>query len=222
MKFKCAELRQLLKSEEDAREARDGVQKGKNAAVLVGEIMANAETSMQEIASELDDFSHLFQEEEDKKKLTLAAILKRAKTRRSESEGGGTPVPPSVEKKKPVPKKLPEAQKLKMMKKEEERKWNEEKMKELKERLEKAKGEKAKEKEMGYQRPSEPSGSPRGKRDLSQVKPEWLIQKERPDKMMKSGSEGSERRQYGSVWKRRKRPKAVWSAKMLLLQDGRS
>ena len=195
MEFKGAELKQLLKSEEEAREAREGLTKGKNAAMLFGEVMANAETSMREIAEELDEFSHLFQEEEeDKKKMTSAAILKRARTRQSESEGGGTPIPPSVEKKKPVPKKLPEAQKLKMMKKEEERKLNEEKMRDLKERLEKAKDEKAKEMEMGSQRPSGPKGSPRSKSDLSQVRPEWLIQKERPDKAMKSGSEGGSER----------------------------
>ena len=129
IEFKGAELQQALKAEKEAREAKEGLSRGREAAILFGEIMSNAETSMQAMADELEEFNHLFEEaEEDKKKKTLAEILKRARTRQSESEGGGTPIPPSVERKKPVPKKLPEAQKLKMMKREEERKFNEDTM----------------------------------------------------------------------------------------------
>ena len=78
-------------------------------------------------------------------------------------------LPPEAARAKrvPMPKKMPEDHKQRFLRKEEEAKLNEEKMKDLNDRLEKVK-------QMGSQRPSEPVDGPQ-KRDLSKVNAQWLL-----------------------------------------------
>eukprot|EP00439_Symbiodinium_sp_Y106_P045347 s5091_g5.t1 len=126
---------------------------------------------MREITAELKEYDHLFREEDtatEKRVVLLAAIFKRVKERRgSESEAAGTPVKPSgaddEKKRVPIPKKMPAEHKARFLEKRKRGKVNEEKMKDLKERLEKAKemGSQEKAKEMGSQKPNEPVEGPK-------------------------------------------------------------
>ena len=125
MEFTNAELKQLMKDDDEARESCENVIKGQQAATVFGEVFSNAEASMREITAELKEYDHLFREEDtatEKRRTTLAAIFKRAKERRgSESEAAGTPVKPSgaddEKKRVPIPKKMPAEHKARFLEK---------------------------------------------------------------------------------------------------------
>ena len=162
---------------ESAKASVETVEAAKAASKHFGSLLANTEICLKEMKEAFPELERLYERPDEnvsKQRKTLSDIMMKRERKREDaaSSAAGTPVP--KEEKKPQAKKMPED----IKRKHETLKNYEEKQELLKKKPEEARTS------VGQQRPNEPEGEPKGKkeadkskRDLSQVKPEWLIEK---------------------------------------------
>ena len=180
---------------ESAKASVETVESAKAASEHFSSILVNTEFCLKEMKEAFPELERLYQRPDEnvsKQRKVLSDIMLKMRERKREdaaSSAAGTPVPKEEKKpeKKPQAKKMPEDIK--------------QKQEVLKRKLEEAKAS------IGQQRPNEPEGDPKGKkeadkskRDLSQVKPEWLIEKSR-----KSGGVKQEVKEVESIMKEEKK-----------------
>eukprot|EP00439_Symbiodinium_sp_Y106_P055904 s3494_g7.t2 len=180
LEMKQGELQMLQKEAEDARTQRKDILKSKDAASRFDEVLENAELSLNEIQAEMPEFRRLFEDEDaetEQRRMLLASVFRRTRQRRESGSESAAPTPvDATPPTRPTPKAIPREHKERMLKKEQEAKEEAttEKMRILKEKLEKEK----RARDIGHERPNEPEGdvsdAPRWVELLCQTAPDVL------------------------------------------------
>eukprot|EP00439_Symbiodinium_sp_Y106_P056968 s4869_g8.t1 len=194
---------------ESAKASVETVEAAKAASKHFGSLLANTEICLKEMKEAFPELERLYERPDEnvsKQRKTPSDIMMKMRERKREDAASSAAGTPDIKRKHETLKNYEEKQEL------------------LKKKLEEARAS------VGQQRPNEPEGEPKKKeadkfkRDLSQVKPEWLIEKKarRSDETWsEAGSERSGRPHKATQCKQMREDARVAGASQLPDGDGR-